>query len=118
MSPIVSTASSKHPTTSEVAHRESAGADPFSSRLMVFSTRGFAPRWSAQMVSTVEHRDLSSSVSRGARSAVSSAGKSGCRGAAISSDPSSRLLAASPSGDPLPDSRSARKTANALLPDP
>ena len=85
---------------------------------MVVSTRGFAPLWAAQMSSIAERKDFSSSVSRGARSAVSSAGKSGCRDAAIPSDPSSRLLAASPSGEPLPDSRSARKTANALLPDP
>ena len=106
LSPIVRTASSKHPTTSDVAQRESAGADPFSSRLMVVSTRGFAPRWVAQMSSTVERNDLRGACPGGPRSAVSSAGNSDCRGVANSIEPSRSLLAASlrgnrsPTGDP------------------
>ena len=40
------------------------------------------------------------------------------RGDAVSLAPSSRLLAASPAGEPFGDSRSAKKTAKALLPDP
>ena len=70
------------------------------------------------MPSSVEPRDRSRRVSSGARSAVRTAGYKDWRGSGTSLEPFRSLRAALAPGEPLGDSRSARKTAKALLPDP